>query len=173
RRLNLDFEPGRWNGPVGVDVTYSQLDPTRAQAVATLDLRGAALAIDEAGWRKAPGAPAAARLVIDLEHERITRIPEVEVKAPGLDGRMAIVASDGGRQGERIDIHRLIAGDNDLSGTVTSRAGGGWHADIRAVRIDGRRLVKEAASDTGAPSPIPLAVTARIDRLILGPHKEI
>ena len=173
RRLNLDFEPGRWNGPVGVDVTYSQLDPTRAQAVATLDLRGAALAIDEAGWRKAPGAPATAKLVIDLEHERITRIPEVEVKAPGLDGRMAIVASDGGKQVERIDIHRLVAGDNDLSGTVTRRAGGGWHADIRGVRIDGRRVVKEAASDTGAPSPIPLAVTARIDRLILGPHKEI
>src|SRR5207237_10792597 len=53
------------------------------------------------------------------------------------------------------------------------RAGGGRNADIHADRIDGHRLVKEAAGDTGAPSPIPLAVTARIDRLVLGPHKEI
>src|SRR5204862_7800803 len=68
---------------------------------------------------------------------------------------------------------RLVAGDNDLSGAVTRRAGGGWHADIHAARIDGARLIKETAGDTGAPSPIPLAVTARIDRLVLGPKKEI
>jgi hypothetical protein len=172
RRLDLDFE-GRLSGSFGIDLTYSQLDAARAQAVATLDMRSASLAIDEAGWKKPADMPATAKLVIDLEHDRITRLPQIEVKAAGLDGRMAITTSDGGKQIERLDIQRLVAGDNDVSGTVTRRAGGGWNADIHAARIDGRRLVKEAASNTGAPSPVPLAVTAQIDRLVLGPHHEI
>jgi hypothetical protein len=174
RRLNLDFEPGRVSGPVAVDLTYSQFDTARAQAVATLDLRGAVLAIEEAGWKKPPDAPATAKLVIDLDHDRITRLPQIEIKAAGLDGRLAIVTADGGKQLERIDIQRLVAGDNDLSGTVTRRAGGGWHADIHAARVDGRHLVKDSTSDTGPPSAsVPLAVTAKIDRLVLGHRHEI
>ena len=172
RRLDLDFE-GRLSGSFGIDLTYSQLDAVRAQAVAILDMRSASLAIDEAGWKKPADMPATAKLVIDLDHDRITRLPQIEVKAAGLDGRMAITTSDGGKQVERIDIQRLVAGDNDVSGTVMRRAGGGWNADIHAARVDGRRLVKEAASNTGAPSPVPLAVTAQIDRLVLGPRQEI
>ena len=34
-------------------------------------------------------------------------------------------------------------------------------------------MVKEAANGGGPTSPVPLAVTARIERLILGPHHEI
>ena len=173
RRLDLNFEPGRLTGSLGVDLTYSQLDASRAQAVVTLDLRGAALAIDEAGWKKPADAPGSAKLVIDLEQDRIIRLPQIDVTAQGLEGRLAVTTSDGGTQVQRIDIQRLVAGGNDLSGTVTRRAGGGWNADIHAGRIDGHRLVKEAGNDTSAPSPIPLAVTARIDRLVLGPHKEI
>jgi hypothetical protein len=120
-----------------------------------------------------PETPGAAKLVIDLDHDRISQLSDVEVNAAGLDGRLGVVVSEDGKQIERIDIRRMIAGDNDFSGTVTRHAGGGWHADIHAARIDARRLVKEAASDTGPPSPVPLAVTARIDRLILGPHHEI
>ena len=171
KRLGLDFE-GRVNGAIGVDVAYSRLEGSRAQAVANLDLRAAGLAIDEAGWRKAPDTLGAAKLVIDLDRDRISQLSDVEVKAAGLDGRLGVLVSDDGKQIERIDIRRMIAGDNDFSGTVMRQAGG-WHADIHAARIDARRFLKEAASDTGPPSPVPLAVTARIDRLILGPHHEI
>ena len=171
KRLGLDFE-GRLNGQVGVDLAYSRLDAGRAQAVATLDLRAAGLAIDEAGWRKSPDTPGIAKLVIDLDHDRINQLSDVEVKAAGLDGRLGVIVSEDGRQIERIDIRRMIAGENDFSGTVTRHAGG-WHADIHAARIDARRLMKETASGTSPPSPVPLAVTARIDRLILGSHHEI
>ena len=172
RRLGLDFD-ARLTGPVGVDVTYSRFEAARAQAVANLDLRAASLAIDEAGWKKAPDTPGAAKLVIELDHDRITQLSDVEVKSAGLDGRLAVAVSEDGKQVERVDIRRMIAGDNDFSGTVTRHPGGGWHADIHAVRIDGRKLIKEAASGSGPASPIPLAVTARIDRLILGPRQEI
>jgi len=154
-------------------VTYSRFEGTRAQAVANLDLRAASLAIDEADWRKLPGAPGIAKLVIDLDHDRIAQVSDVEVRAAGLDGRLAVGVSDDGKQVERVDIKRMIAGGNDFSGTVTRHPSGGWHADIHAARIDARRMVKEAANGGGPTSPVPLAVTARIERLILGPHHEI
>jgi hypothetical protein len=172
RRLGFDFE-GRLNGPIAMDVTYSRFEGTRAQAVATLDLRTASLAIDEAGWKKSPEAPGNAKLVIDLDHDRIIRVSDIEVRAAGLDGRLAVGVSDDGKQIDRVDIRRMVAGDNDFSGTVTRHPSGGWHADIHAARLDARRMLKEAASGNGAASPVPLAVTARIDRLILGPHHEI
>ena len=49
RRLGFEFE-GRVSGPIGMDVTYSRFEARRAQAIATLDLRPASLAIDEAGF---------------------------------------------------------------------------------------------------------------------------
>jgi hypothetical protein len=172
RHFGLDFE-SRLNGLIAVDVAYSRLEAARAQAVATLDLRAANLAIDEAGWKKSSDTPATAKLVIDLDHDRITQLSDVEVKATGLDGRLAVAVSEDGKQIDRVDIRRMIAGDNDFSGTVTRHPSGGWHADIHAARIDGRKLVKDAVSSSGPSSPVPLAVTARIDRLILGPHHEI
>ena len=172
RRLGVEFE-GRLSGPIGVDATYSRLDGTRAQAIANLDLRAASLALDETGWKKAPDTPGTAKLVIDLDRDRIVQVSDVEVRAAGLDGHLGVTVSEDGKQVERVDIRRMIAGENDFTGTVIRHPAGGWHADIHAARIDGRRLIKEAANGAGPSSPVPLAVTARIDRLILGPHHEI
>jgi len=71
RRLDLDIAPDRVTGPVGVDLTYSAIDAARGQAVVTLDLQAANLVVAEAGWKKLPGAPATAKVVIDLDHERV------------------------------------------------------------------------------------------------------
>src|SRR5260370_28299506 len=67
----------------------------------------------------------------------------------------------------------MLVADSDFSGTITRRTGGGWNAEIHATRLDARRLVKEATSDTGPGSLMPLAINARIDRLVLGPRHEI
>src|SRR5438270_11381928 len=172
RRLGVEFD-ARLTGPIGVDVTYSRFEAARAQAIANLDLRATSLAIEEAGWKKSPDTPGTAKLVIELDHDRISQLSDVEVKSAGLDGRLAVAVSEDGKQVERVDIRRMIAGDNDFSGTVTRHPGGGWHAGIPGVRIDGRKLIKGAASGGGPASLIPLAVTARIDRLILCPPQEI
>src|SRR5207248_10114054 len=101
RRLDLDLAPERVSGPVGVDLTYSVLDAARAEAVANLDLRGAGVTIAEAGWKKPPEAPATAKIVIDLDHERIVKMPQIDLKAAGVAGRFAIVLGAGRKQIER------------------------------------------------------------------------
>jgi len=83
---------------------------------------------------------------------------------------------------ERIDIHRLKLGDSDLTGTVVRRDRGGWRADIHAAVLDARELLKKdkggsapAKSDAAddASDKAPLAVSARIGRLLFGPKREL
>jgi len=173
RRLALDLTPDRLKGPIGADITYAALAANRGEATVQLDLRGAALAIPEAGWQKAPDQPGSATLVIDLDNEKITRIRQIEITAPGLDGRLAALLSDDHQHIARVDIRRLVVGESDVSGMVTRRAEGGWRADIHAARADARHLIKDATSGAPAPASPPLAVDARIDRLVFGPRREL
>lgn len=172
QRLGFDLAPDRINGPIGVDVSYTTY-ASRGEATALLDLRGATLAIPEAGWRKPPGQPGTAKLVLDLDNEKISRIRQIDVTAPGLDGRLTAMLGPDRKRIDRIDIRRLTIGDNDVTGSVSRRPGGGWRADVHAARIDASRLIRTATGDPPTPFAPPLAVVARIDRLILGPQREL
>ncbi len=176
QRLGFDVAPDRLHGPVAVDATYTQFAARRAEATALVDLRGAALAIPEAGWKKLPGRPAAAKIVLDLVNDRITGISQIDLIAAGLDGKFAVRLNGDHKQVERIDIRRLAVGDTDLAGTVSRRPGGGWRADIRSARADVTHLLKDATDGAAVlptPESPPLAVNARIDRLVLGPRREL
>jgi Protein of unknown function/AsmA-like C-terminal region len=172
-RLDLDFAPDRLKGPIAADVTYTALPSGRGEAVALLDLRSATLAMPEAGWSKPPDQPASAKVVLDLDNEKISGIPQIDVKAPGLDGRFVAQLTADRRQLDRVEIGRLVVGKSEVSGVVSRRSGGGWQADIHAPHVDAQPLLKEAAS--GAPSvpSQPLAVTAKVERLVLGPQREL
>ncbi len=173
RKFDLDFSPERMKGPIAADVIYTAFGPSRGEATAQLDLRNAGLAIAEAGWKKAPEQPGTATIVLDIDNERITRIRQIDIKAPGLDGRLTALLSNDHQRIDRVDIRRLVAGETDVSGTVTRRAEGGWRADIHASRVDARHLIKDATSGASSPSALPLAVDARIDRLMFGPQREL
>ncbi len=173
RRFDLDFMPDRLSGPIAVDVTYTNFAANRAEATALIDLRSATLSIAEAGWKKLPEQPGTATLVFDLKNERVTRISQIEVKAPGLDGRFAALYGADRQHIDRVEIRRLVVGETDVSGTVTRRAEGGWRADVHAARADARHLIKEATSGAPPASSQPLAVDARIDRLMFGPQREL
>src|SRR6266566_9468773 len=108
RRLDLDIAPDRVSGPVGVDLTYSAGDAAHGQAVVVLDLQGANLGVTEAGWKKPPGASATAKVVIDLDHDRVALLPQIEVKAAGLDGRFALTPTASGKQLDRLEIRRML-----------------------------------------------------------------
>jgi hypothetical protein len=173
QRLDLDLAPERLSGSVAIDLTYAGFEKGRAEATALLDLGKASLTIPEAGWKKAPDQPGTAKLVFEFDNEKLTKVPQVEIKAAGLDGRFAL-SLDGDRQHiERVDIRRLLVGNNDLTGSVSRRGDGGWRADIHAARLDGHHVIKEALGDTKPGSPVPLAVNARIDHLLFGPQREI
>ncbi len=176
RRLALDFLPDRMNGPIGVDLTYSGFDAGRAQIEALLDLRATGLSVAEAGWVKPPDVPGAAKLLLDLVNERVTRAREFEVKTAGLYGRFALALThDRQQQIERVDVARLVVGDSDVAGTVARRHEGGWRVDLRGPRLDLTHWMKSAGKEDPLPaaSSPPLMINARLEHLILGPRREI
>jgi Protein of unknown function/AsmA-like C-terminal region len=173
RRLGCDYLSDRLTGPVGVDLTYSGFDAGRAEAASRLDLQAASLSFPEAGWSKPRDVPGTGRLVVDLANEQIARLREVEVKAAGLSGKFALALTPDKEGIERVDIERLVVGDNDVAGTVARRSEGGWRVDLHGPRLDLTQWVKEAGKETPHVKRPPLVIDARLGRLILGPRREV
>jgi hypothetical protein len=173
QRLAFDIAPDRLKGPIAVDVTYSVFAGNRGEATALLDLRGATLLMPEADWKKPAEQPGTAKLVLDLADDGITQIPQLDVKAPGLDGHFSAQFSADHKRVDRVDVRRLVVGQTNLSGVMTRRDTGGWRADIRAASVDARHLIKEATTSAPSVQSPPLALTAQIDRLILGAQREV
>ena len=172
KQLGLDVAGNRVSGPVGVDVSYAAYPGGRGAATALLNLRDAALAIPEAGWKKPPGQPATAKLVVALDNDSITQIPQIEVAADGLAGSFAArLAAD--HTLAQIQIKHLAIGDSELSGTVAPRPAGGWRADIHAARADAQHLIKEDTTSPPTAQSAPLLINARIDQLILGSQRQL
>ena len=173
RRLGFDIAPDRVRGPIGIDATYAAFAAERGEATATLDLRDATLSIPEAGWKKPQGQPGSARVVLDMANQKIARIRQITVSAAGLDGRMTAVLAPDRKSIAAVAIGRLLIGSNELSGTVSRRPGGGWRADIHAMRADARHLLHDALTAAPSPDTPPLAVNLQIDRLVLGKSREL
>jgi hypothetical protein len=176
RQLSFDFMPDRLIGPVGIDLTYRVVDQAHAEAEALLDLHAASLSVAEAGWKKPAGAPATAKLVFGLQNEQVTQIREIEVRAAELDGRFALALAPDTQRIDRVDIRRLVMGNDDVMGSVMRRREGGWYVDLRGPTLD----LSSSIEDLGKGSPgqhsaadPPLQIDARIDRLVLGPRREV
>jgi hypothetical protein len=182
RRLGVEIAPERLGGPIALDAGFTEFADKRGEADIRLDLREAALGLPEAGWKKAPGKAGTARIVLDLDSDRLSRIRRIDAQAPGLQAVLSGRFAADGNGIEQIAIHRLRLGDSDLAGTVARRAAGGWRADIHAATLDARRLLKDAvgpavtrqdSADNPSDKAPPLAVNARIGRLLLGPKREL
>ena len=176
RRLAFDYLPDRISGPIGVDLTYSAFEAGRAEADARLDLHAASLSLAEAGWNKAPDVPGTVRLVLDLANEQITRMREIEVKTVGLYGKFALALSPDKEHIQRVDIERLVIGDDDVAGHVARRTGGGWRVELHGPKLDLTHWLNVSSSDAlsrhSAADP-PLSIEAHLGRLILGPRRQV
>src|SRR4029077_3556450 len=127
--------------------TYSAFDAGRAQIEALLDLRATSLSVAEAGWNKGPDVPGAGKLVLDLANEQATGLREIEVKSAGLYGKFALALTPDRQQLERVDVARLVIGDDDVAGSVALRAEGGWRVDLRGQRLDLTHWLKSAGEE--------------------------
>jgi hypothetical protein len=176
RRLDFDYLPDRISGPIGVDLTYSAFDAGRAQIEALLDLRATSLLVAEAGWNKARDVPGMGKLVLDLANEQVTGLREIEVKTAGLYGKFALALTPDRQQLERVDVARLVIGDDDVAGSVARRPEGGWRVDLRGPRLDLTHWMKSAGKEDPsrqASNDPPLLIDARLGQLILGPRREV
>jgi hypothetical protein len=176
RQLALDPLPDRISGPIAVDMTYSVFAAGRAEADARLDLRAARLSVPETGWTKVPDVPGTGRLVLDLTNDRITQLREVEVKAAGLHGRFSLALTPDGEGVQRVDVERLVIGDDEIAGHVARRSEGGWQVELHGPRLDLTHWLNESRNDRlsqHSTADPPLLIDARLGHLILGPRRQL
>jgi hypothetical protein len=176
QRLGWADSGDRLMGTVKADLTYTA-PPTGTKAAldGVLDFSGARVTLADLGWEKPLQAPGTAKFSLELDNDAVTRVPTIELKAPGLDGRLAMNFSVDQDQFEQVDIRHLIIGDDDLTGVVSRRPDGSWRADIHAARLNLHRMLKKALNDEGPDTGPPLQIDARVARLSLGPspHREL
>jgi len=164
RQLGVDYLPDRISGPIGVDLTYSVFEAGRAEVEALLDLRGAGLSVAEAGWNKAPDVPGTGRFVLDLLNEQI------------LYGKLALALAPDRQRVQRVDIERLMIGDDDVAGHVARRLEGGWRVELHGPRLDLSHWLNDTGNDSLSQHSVtdpPLLIDARLGRLVLGPHRQL
>lgn len=167
-RLLGDALPGRIEGPAAVDLSYALFDGGQAEGMALFDLRQAAVAFPEAGWKKPPGAPGTAKLAFEAAGGRMQGPLRVTLAAAGLDGRLAVGFGPEGRI-ERVDIARLAIGGSEVNGSLARLGTGGWRVDLRGPALDlGPMLAQK-----GQASLPPLRVAAKLGRVIFGPGRRL
>ena len=176
RRLAFDFLPGR------VAVRSGSMLPTGPSMrrmprpkPPSICARPACRSPRRGGKRPA-GTPAAAKLVLDLQNEQVTRLRDIEVKAAGLDGRFAMALEPDTGRIDRVDVQRLVIADDDVSGSVMRRREGGWHVDLHGPILDLSHWIKDLRQNSAQQSSVsdgPLQIDARLGRLVVGPQREV
>jgi hypothetical protein len=116
------------------------------------------------------------RLVLDLTHEQITRLRDIEVKASGLYGKFALGLTPDRQNIQRIDVERLVVGENDVAGHISRRAEGGWRVELHGPTLDLTHWLNESSNDSlsrhSATDP-PLLIDARLGRTRSWPHRQL
>ena len=169
-RLGVDFSDyATVHGPVDVALTYGLRADRRAEASITANLKDAAAEIPKIDWHKTIGQAAMAKFTLQLVGDQLTHVRNATLVGNGIDARLS---ADFDKTGlSRLDIPLLVAGDTNAQIALT-RSGNGWTADLSGPSYDASGLMRDVSRPSAA-NPPPLAIHATLDRLVLGPSREL
>jgi hypothetical protein len=158
-------------GPVGGEARLAMRRDGQSTVTLRADLARARLALRELGWEKPPGAAARAEATLRLAGPRLVAAELRRLEGAGLSARAAARFGRDGRL-EHVEVTELRLGETRLAGEVRppAREGEAWRVSARGPLLDLSR--RPRASDAGAPGTMPpVALEARLDRVVLGPGR--
>jgi hypothetical protein len=168
-RRALGIDGGNYvAGPLGLTMTYT--DPTAGPSslVGRVDLAAASMKIDDLGWAKPAGQPAAVKFDARLTDGRLTSLEHADWSGGGLSMRSNGLFDAEGRLA-RLEIPEIKVGATDLAGQVN------WQGERLDVALNGRSLDASAlfsGDDPGSKPPRAMTVSARLDRVLVGPGRQ-
>ena len=174
KRFDLDLLPDNLHGPVGTDLTYSELDAHRAQANVALDLGAATLTVDELGWHKLPGPAAHGDFTVDFSDGHPTRLSNLTLRGPHLEIMGELGFADDGRLTQaRMPKFRL--GETDSSLTL-AHDGGVWQLGLRGGVVDLTEMLKQLKDQPDAPhadAGPTIDLDVQTEQIVLGPNRAL
>ena len=166
------------NGPLHVDLVYTNPRSGPKDIAADFDLTRASAAIDVFKWSKPPDAPARASIRLTLQGDRPLAITDFRFEASDLSG-------DGdGRFDPRgklvyIGFRHMTLGRTRLDNVALDFSGEQINARIANGEFDAEpfigksTLASHSAAEEGKPTRPFSIVTDHLTRVIIGPDREI
>lgn len=173
KEFGLDLGP-EISGPMGVDATVTFRRPIPPRIEARLDLTAMKVDLDDLGWRKAPGVASNLTVAGSMDASRSLGDIAFEGSGGGLSTRGQLKLSGGKFQ--RVDFERLVAGRNDLQGSLEMKDGGyvvrakGTAIDVSGMfsTEDDTPPPKERKPKAERPISPPLDIKLTADRVWVG-----
>lgn len=137
--LGFDIGPFDSNviaGDVDTKIRYTILDKKRSTVDAEADLTKVALGFPQLNWSKESDIPGKADVRVLLENNLITGIPRFSVVAADLEVKGAVQYSPSGIGLDRIEFDKVVYGKTNMAGSISARADGGWHVDVKGASFD-------------------------------------
>jgi hypothetical protein len=169
--------PDMLNGPLHVDLTYTEPAKGLSELAVDFDLTKAAAAIDFAKWQKPPGTPGRASLRISLSGDHPVAITDFRFETSNFSG-----GGEGrfNAEGKLVDIdfRQIVLGKTRLDNVVIGLPGPRLDIRIGGGEFDAERFLGKNALTGESPGPekktLPLTLVAnRLDRVVIGPNREI
>ncbi len=167
----------RVDGAIDAELRIQTLTSGEGRIEARLDLLDALIDLPSFAWRKRRGAPAAGRVLAELDRERLSGVPQFTLAADDLDvAGSALIDPDGGL--DRVEFERLRIGRTDVGGVLIPIGDDTWTLVARGRSLDLGPFLNP--SDTGpvsgveqVASPDGIAVTLDVASLWLGAEKAL
>jgi len=171
-RLKLRIPMVSLSGTVPTTAALRNFRDGRSEADISFDLEAAELGLPLLGWSKPEGAKASGQMQLLLKNDRLQRMRNAVISGAGLDIRLGASFLGTFDTVQRIDFSRFEMGDTSLTGSLTRR-GEGWSLQTEGARLDAAALFHDVGkADEKPQAEPPLAIDARIGRVMLGPGRE-
>jgi len=164
---------GYVSGPIGLDLTYIEPKPKQAKVQVKADLTRARVDVVDLLYVKPIGEGAQATAELAMEDNRLTQIPAFDYRTATGRSAAGSVQFD-----NRMDISQAVLRRVQMPGTDLAasfkRGREGWIVDLDGRSLDLTALMADRAKQPpGSQSPpLSLALTAKLDTLVLGPKRE-
>ena len=165
-------------GAIDADISYTVFDDARQRLEIKTDITKAELLAPAFGWNKKAGVAGDARIVMEINGEKISDVPSFSVVAQDLEIRgRARYGNKPGKLG-RIDFDRISYGRTDVKGAVIARDDGGWDAGFHGASFDMSTLwediIRGEPDAAGDKMRLPyLTLAVELDRVWIGPDRVV
>lgn len=143
-KVGLDLAilgPEVLSGPISADIEATMMSGGKGAVTADIVLDDAIFALPPLGYEKSAGEAARASVQVTLAQGKVSALPKVSITGKDLDIQSDLTFGADAKL-LQARIGRFYAGETDVSGSVTSQAGG-WNVDLSGKKLDLKTFMED------------------------------
>ncbi len=165
---------GYVSGPVDLNLAYIEPKPKQAKVSVKADLTRARVQVEDIFYTKPLGESGQLTAELVMENNRLTQISSFDYRTATGRGAEGSVQFDSKMDLSEAVLRRVQMPGTDLAASF-KRGRDGWVIGLEGRSLDLTAFMAAQAKKpptTTPPPPLSLALTAKLDKLVLGPQRE-